>query len=138
MHSISYLLAAVIALVPYQATAKIPPLSQDELVSQADLVIEGRILSIQKKGAVTHDQCYGWQNYYAQVSLEKLIKGKPDTMEITLTYKTRVQDIKDCVGGDDSYSFTPGTRHKMHLQATIDGGKTVYHFFNWAGLQDLP
>jgi hypothetical protein len=117
------LLAVTVALallaLPSVGAALIPPLDEQELTEQADLIVTGKVTAVVEDGAGTSDSCYRWQGYKATLAVEATHKGA-EHKELTVRYATRLGDVdpkRPCDGGRDSYSLQSGGRYKLYLSA---------------------
>ena len=122
-------------LVPVAVVALIPPLSEQELNKQSDVIIDGVVSAVEKVDKVFYDNCYGWQKHRAFVLVEKTVKGTGLPTAIRVEYDTRVINDKNCVGGRDSYTLAKGKRYRMHLKAVKDR-PNHYSFFHWMCLKE--
>jgi len=116
------------------AQAKIPPLSEQELTTEADLIAEVVVLDQKMSGNQYADHCYSWQDWEARLQVVKVYKGKP-VKEISVHFPSRVADLNDCDGGRTSYNLTDGQTYKLFLSGK--DGKAPYHFLNWSGVQKV-
>lgn len=123
------------------ASALVPPLSEEELQEQADLIVEGKVLSTEKVGDRNSDHCYIWQNYKSEFEIQNTSKGKAETKTITISYAHQEGDVnKDmpCVGGETSYWLSPNSSYKLYLKSYTVDEKTHYRFLNWSGVKNFP
>lgn len=137
------LVAACAIGSPTLARALIPPMSQDDLERNASLILDGRVIKVEKVGQVTHDHCYGWQAMRALVAVEKSYKGAPGKT-VWINYSTRVEDRSRCVGGKTSYSLRLRDRYRVYLSCaelaigTQRPRQRTCHFISWSGVRHLP
>lgn len=121
----------------FSAWALIPPLSENELKQEANLIVEGHVVQIQKFEKPFKDRCYKWQKYVADFEVRKTLKGQSPKI-IKIYYQSFVKDIAypPCVGGETSYYLSTGSSYKLYLADSVHG-EGSYHFINWSGVMDL-
>jgi hypothetical protein len=126
-----------LALVATHAEAKIPPMSDDLLEDNANLIVRAEIASVAKDGPIERDHCYGWQPMKATLKVLETKKGD-SSGTLVVSYRTRVENTKRCVGGRDSYAFAPGERYTMYLRGGLSAskdGERTFSPINWAGIR---
>ena len=125
------LLVFVVALSS-SAQALVPPMSEEELEREADLIVEVRVVKVDVAGGSYDDSCYTWQDHIATLAISKVFKGDGQLKEVTVRYGSMVENNADCDGGRTPYSMAPDERYKLHLRQ-VKGSR--YGFINWAGVE---
>jgi len=114
------------------AQALVPPMSEEDLGREADLIVEVRVAKVDAVGKPYDDSCYTWQDHLARLAIAKVLKGDSQLKEVTVRYGSMVKNNADCVGGRTSYTLVPDERYKLYLRQGKDGH---YSFINWAGVE---
>ncbi|MBN2800312.1 MAG: hypothetical protein JXX28_14320 [Deltaproteobacteria bacterium] len=129
-------LFASLLLLSTAGWALIPPMSTDDLLDEASVLVTGTVVETHQVGAPEADSCYYWQRWEGTLRVESVEKGEADPM-ITLVWRSREGDVSrehPCIGGSDSYYLQRGGRYRLYLSGS--GGR--YGPFHRDGVQSLP
>ena len=130
------ILALVLVAMTYSMTtvAALPPMPKEELEANADLIVNATVRKIDKNGEVRKDDCYHWQDYRAELTVEKVNKGDDKLTTIHVRYANHVKDVGDCVGGSTPYSMDLGAQYELYLRRADDGD---YTFISYSGVNKI-
>jgi len=131
--------AASVCLISIPAAGLIPPISEEELEKGADVIIEGRVAFLGKEGKVRFDDCYGWQAYQADISVESVHKGDVNPGKLVVVrYSKLIVDKGVCDGGGHSYSLEKAGRYRLYLHKAGTAEKPHYIFYHRQCVKKLP
>lgn len=97
------------------AWAPPPPLPDEELRETSDLIVTGKVVSVAPHGKIHADACYRWQDYEAELAVEKREQGECGKT-VNIRYSRRVGNVDRCVGGKESYHLETGKGYRLFLQ----------------------
>lgn len=127
----SFVKAAIIIaalLLPQAANALMPPLSPQELKSESNQIVEGKILNVVCTGAHEENRCATLTGYKATLEVSKTIKGKR-YKNLELNFKK--YDFKEgCVGSPDTIHY-PGEEALYYLECSENNCRLTH----WNGIQ---
>lgn len=114
----------------FVAVALMPPMSDAELKDNANLIVLGKVLKVEKTGKVKKTDCAKITYYKAALKIDKTLKGKK-LEEVSLFFgDTKFKE--GCVGSPDTI-HTEGDVGKYYLQCTDDR----CHLVHWNGVKSL-
>jgi len=126
-----FLKAAILTatlLLPQVANALMPPLNPQELKSESNVIVEGKVSDVICTGKNEKNRCAKLTGYRATLEVLKTIKGKRYN-QLQLNFKK--YDFKDgCVGSPDTVHY-PGEQALYYLRCR----ENRCHLTHWNGIK---
>ena len=121
-------------IAPVQSFALIPPLGQDELVANSDIIVEAQVLGV----VLITDQIKGswrYRCYRAWLLVKKSQKKSLATLEIAWAHKKWIGKGFGPIGGTFEPAYYPGEEVKAYLK--YNRQESAYVTVHWNGKKTL-
>lgn len=123
----------LILLISEIAYALTPPLNEQELQQEADLIVVGEVSqSVECLRLLEENECFEKWQYFSNLKVQKVLKGKMrDGQEIKIVFYQNDYSKSDCVG-DQGAALHSGDRGTYYLK---QGEDDTYSPIHWSAVK---
>lgn len=121
------LILAITLLMPLNAFALMPPMTEKELKKDSNTIVKGRITKVECTGKFKDTGCAKLTGYKALIKVNKTIKG--NKLETRNLFFNKYDFKKGCVGSPDTVHYE-GEEGLYYLECK----KADCHLTHWNGV----
>jgi hypothetical protein len=116
-------------LTPQISHALTPPLSEEELQRDADLIVVGEVSqAVECLGILEETECFKQWQYFASLKVQGLVKGRVEEgQKIKIIFYQNDYSKSDCVG-DQGAVLQSGDRGTYYLKQEKNGSYSPLHW----------